>query len=202
MTASINTPANTPHAQVSLPEAGHNEAANDAVALTIPLKMQAHKVNVFYGAKQALFDVELKIRENKVTALIGPSGCGKSTFLRCLNRMNDTIPNCRFTGTITLGEDNIYDPAIDVVELRAASAWCSRSPTRSRNPSTRTSPTARASTASPATRPSSTRSCATALSAPACGTRSRTACPSPAPAFPAASSSACASRAPSPPSPK
>jgi phosphate transport system ATP-binding protein len=117
MTASINTPG-TPQPQVPIPHV-RSEAANDAVALAIPLKMQAHKVNVFYGAKQALFDVELKIRENKVTALIGPSGCGKSTILRCLNRMNDTIPNCRVTGTITLGEDNIYDPAVDVVELRA-----------------------------------------------------------------------------------
>ncbi|MEY9788425.1 phosphate transport system ATP-binding protein [Sinorhizobium fredii] len=61
----------------------------------------------------------LNIRENTVTALIGPSGCGKSTFLRTLNRMNDTIENCRVTGRITLDEDDIYDPSIDVVELRA-----------------------------------------------------------------------------------
>jgi phosphate transport system ATP-binding protein len=119
MTVSINTPSSTPSAQAPASQAAHSEAANDAVALTIPLKMQAHKVNVFYGAKQALFDVDLKIREHKVTALIGPSGCGKSTILRCFNRMNDTIPNCRVTGEITLGDDNIYDPNIDVVELRA-----------------------------------------------------------------------------------
>jgi phosphate transport system ATP-binding protein len=109
----------TPQVPTPLPQASHNEAANDAMMASIPLKMQGHKVNVFYGAKQALFDVDVKIRENHVTALIGPSGCGKSTFLRCLNRMNDTIPNCRFTGTITLGDDDIYDPDIDVVELRA-----------------------------------------------------------------------------------
>jgi phosphate transport system ATP-binding protein len=74
---------------------------------------------VFYGEKQALFDVALDIPPNQVTSLIGPSGCGKSTFLRCLNRMNDTIPICRVTGDIRLDDMNIYDPRIDVVELRA-----------------------------------------------------------------------------------
>ncbi len=82
-------------------------------------KMKGDKVCVFYGEKQALFDVNLDIRKNQVTALIGPSGCGKSTFLRCLNRMNDTIDICRVTGKITLDGENIYDKAVDVVELRA-----------------------------------------------------------------------------------
>jgi phosphate transport system ATP-binding protein len=82
-------------------------------------KMKGDKVGVFYGSKQALFDVDLDIYERQVTALIGPSGCGKSTFLRCLNRMNDTIDSCRVTGKITLDSEDIYDPAIDVVELRA-----------------------------------------------------------------------------------
>ncbi len=82
-------------------------------------KMRGEQVNVFYGEKQALFDVNLDIGANEVTALIGPSGCGKSTFLRCLNRMNDTIDICRVTGKITLDDDDIYDPKIDVVELRA-----------------------------------------------------------------------------------
>jgi phosphate transport system ATP-binding protein len=82
-------------------------------------KMKGEKVNVFYGTKQALFDVDLDICERQVTALIGPSGCGKSTFLRCLNRMNDTIDICRVSGTITLDGEDIYDPAVDVVELRA-----------------------------------------------------------------------------------
>jgi phosphate transport system ATP-binding protein len=76
-------------------------------------------VSVFYGEKQALFDVNLDVRKNSVTALIGPSGCGKSTFLRCLNRMNDTIDVCRVTGDVTLDGENIYAPMIDVVELRA-----------------------------------------------------------------------------------
>ncbi|WP_244530614.1 phosphate ABC transporter ATP-binding protein PstB [Salaquimonas pukyongi] len=83
------------------------------------VKMRGQDVSVFYGDKQALFDVNLDIFENQVTALIGPSGCGKSTFLRCLNRMNDTIDICRVTGTITLDGEDIYSPGVDVVELRA-----------------------------------------------------------------------------------
>lgn len=82
-------------------------------------KMAARNVNVFYGAKQALSDVNLDIPRNMVTALIGPSGCGKSTFLRCLNRMNDTIPSCRVTGNISLDGRDIYRRDLDVVELRA-----------------------------------------------------------------------------------
>ncbi|MBB4123043.1 phosphate ABC transporter ATP-binding protein PstB [Martelella radicis] len=82
-------------------------------------KMAGLAVSVYYGQKRALFDVSLNIRENAVTALIGPSGCGKSTFLRTLNRMNDTIDNCRVTGTITLDGEDIYASGIDVVELRA-----------------------------------------------------------------------------------
>ena len=83
------------------------------------IKMSGRRVNVFYGSKQALFDVDLDIRENNVTALIGPSGCGKSTFLRCLNRINDTIDVCKVTGEIKLDETDIYNSDVDVVELRA-----------------------------------------------------------------------------------
>ena len=82
-------------------------------------KMKGDKVSVHYGEKRALFDVDLDIREKQVTALIGPSGCGKSTFLRCLNRMNDTISIAKVTGRITLDNEDIYDKSIDVVELRA-----------------------------------------------------------------------------------
>jgi len=82
-------------------------------------KMISKKTNVFYGEKQALIDVDLEIGQNEVTALIGPSGCGKSTFLRCLNRMNDVIDICRVSGEITLDGEDIYDPALDVVQLRA-----------------------------------------------------------------------------------
>ena len=82
-------------------------------------KMSARKVNLWYGEKQALFDVDLDIAERQVTALIGPSGCGKSTFLRCLNRMNDIIEGCRVEGDIRLEGDDIYDRSVDVVQLRA-----------------------------------------------------------------------------------
>lgn len=97
------------------------QVENKLVAADQPkaLKMRGENVRVFYGEKQALFDVNLDIRENEVTALIGPSGCGKSTFLRCLNRMNDTIDVARIEGKITLDGDDIYDSRIDVVELRA-----------------------------------------------------------------------------------
>lgn len=83
------------------------------------IKMSGKDVSVFYGEKQALFDVNLDVPARQVTALIGPSGCGKSTFLRCLNRMNDTIDICKVSGDITLDNNDIYDPDIDVVELRA-----------------------------------------------------------------------------------
>ncbi len=82
-------------------------------------KVTARKVNVHYGEKQALFDVDIDIPANTVTSFIGPSGCGKSTFLRCINRMNDTIPICRVEGDIALDGTDIQDPSIDVVELRA-----------------------------------------------------------------------------------
>jgi phosphate transport system ATP-binding protein len=82
-------------------------------------RMTCRNVDVYYGDKQAIFNVSLDIGKNEVIALIGPSGCGKSTFLRCLNRMNDTIDICRVTGEIKLDEMDIYDPTIDVVPLRA-----------------------------------------------------------------------------------
>ena len=82
-------------------------------------KMCADKVGVFYGDKQALKDVSIKIYDDLVTAFIGPSGCGKSTFLRCLNRMKDTIPSARVVGTIDLDGEDITSSAMDVVQLRA-----------------------------------------------------------------------------------
>ncbi|MEM6666766.1 MAG: phosphate ABC transporter ATP-binding protein PstB [Pseudomonadota bacterium] len=86
---------------------------------TTNIKMTGRDVDVFYGAKQALFKINLDIPEHQVISLIGPSGCGKSTFLRCLNRMNDTIDICRVDGKIALDDQDIYDRNIDVVELRA-----------------------------------------------------------------------------------
>ncbi|MGA7428582.1 MAG: phosphate ABC transporter ATP-binding protein PstB, partial [Rhodoplanes sp.] len=82
-------------------------------------KVVARDVNVFYGDKQALKDVNLDVPENAVTALIGPSGCGKTTFLRCINRMNDTIPTARVTGRLEIDGRDVNDPEIDVVQLRA-----------------------------------------------------------------------------------
>lgn len=82
-------------------------------------KMGTRGVNVFYDEKQVLFNVSLDIGKHEVIAMIGPSGCGKSTFLRCLNRMNDTIISCRIDGDINLDGENIYDPKLDVVPLRA-----------------------------------------------------------------------------------
>ncbi len=82
-------------------------------------KLSAQHVNVFYGAKQALFDVNIQAADKTVTALIGPSGCGKSTFLRCINRMNDTIEGCRVEGKILVDGEDINDPSQDVVQLRS-----------------------------------------------------------------------------------
>lgn len=83
------------------------------------IRMSAKDVDVFYGKKQSLFGINLEIEKNAVTALIGPSGCGKSTFLRCLNRMNDTIPSCNITGKILLDGEDIYKKDVDVVVLRS-----------------------------------------------------------------------------------
>ena len=82
-------------------------------------KITARDLNVYYGGKQALFDVNLDIHGHQITSLIGPSGCGKSTFLRCINRMNDVVPTCRVEGKVTLDGDDIYRSDIDVVQLRA-----------------------------------------------------------------------------------
>ncbi len=84
-----------------------------------PLKMAVQNVSAFYGAKQALFGVNLNIPDNAVTAFIGPSGCGKTTLLRCLNRMNDTIPGARVEGRIMMGEVDINGLEIDPVTVRA-----------------------------------------------------------------------------------
>jgi phosphate transport system ATP-binding protein len=84
------------------------------------VKVSAQGINVFYGAKQALFDVSLDIPDGSVTAFIGPSGCGKSTFLRCINRMNDTIDTCKVTGVLTVDGRDVNDRTIDPVVLRAS----------------------------------------------------------------------------------
>ena len=118
-------------------------------------RMVCRNVNVYYGDKQAIKNVSIDIGRNEVLAMIGPSGCGKSTFIRCLNRMNDTDRR--------LPRDRGDHPGRDQhlrQERRCGAicgprwAWCFRSRTRFPNPSTRTSPTGRASTGSPAPRPS------------------------------------------------
>ncbi|MCY3879893.1 MAG: phosphate ABC transporter ATP-binding protein PstB [Rhodobacteraceae bacterium] len=83
------------------------------------IKISSKDVNVFYAGIQALFDVSLDIHDTNVTALIGPSGCGKSTYLRCLNRMNDTVDHCRVEGSIQLDGVDIHSREVDPVQLRA-----------------------------------------------------------------------------------
>lgn len=86
---------------------------------TLSTKISMQGISVFYGEKQAIHEINLDIPEKSVTAFIGPSGCGKSTFLRCINRMNDTIAGCRVQGKILLDGENINAPTQDVVLLRA-----------------------------------------------------------------------------------
>ncbi len=103
--------------------AAHNKLGKDHETIGENIlsdaKFSTRNVNVFYGDKQAIFDASLDIRENEVIALIGPSGCGKSTYLRCLNRMNDTVASCRVEGQLTLDGEDIYEKSMDPVLLRA-----------------------------------------------------------------------------------
>ena len=105
----MDMPTQAPQVAAPAPAPAHNQV----------VKVAAQDVNVYYGDKQALRSVTIDIPDKSVTAFIGPSGCGKSTFLRCLNRMNDTIPSCRVTGSIKMDGQDIYDRSLDVVLLRA-----------------------------------------------------------------------------------
>ncbi|MCS7169196.1 MAG: phosphate ABC transporter ATP-binding protein PstB [Candidatus Kapabacteria bacterium] len=89
-----------------------------AVPSPLVSKIRTRELNVYYGHKHALQDVTVEIYANRVTAFIGPSGCGKSTFLRALNRMNELIPNARTTGRVEIDGVNIYDPSVDIVQVR------------------------------------------------------------------------------------
>ncbi|TLZ26100.1 MAG: phosphate ABC transporter ATP-binding protein [Gammaproteobacteria bacterium] len=100
------------------PASADAAAGQAEVAIENPV-FSCRDVSVFYGAKQALKDVSVDVARRQVLAMIGPSGCGKSTFLRCLNRMNDTIPGARVTGSIRLDGRDIYDEHQDVAQLRA-----------------------------------------------------------------------------------
>jgi phosphate ABC transporter ATP-binding protein, PhoT family (TC 3.A.1.7.1) len=104
--------------------------------------IETRDLNVYYGEERALEDVSMEIYEHDVTALIGPSGCGKSTFLRCINRMNDMIDICRVEGDISFNEKTSTTTMSTRSPCAGRSGWCSRNPTRSRNRSVKTSPTA------------------------------------------------------------
>jgi phosphate transport system ATP-binding protein len=93
-------------------------ATAEAPVKTPSPAIEARNLQVYYGQFQAVRDVNLRIEERKITAMIGPSGCGKSTVLRCFNRMNDLIPNARVEGEILFQDQNIYDPQVDPVEVR------------------------------------------------------------------------------------
>lgn len=90
-----------------------------SIEVPVKAKVKARNLKVFYAEKQALFDINLDIPSNQVTALIGPSGCGKSTFLRCVNRMNDVVKGCRMEGLLELDGKDVYRESLDVVNLRA-----------------------------------------------------------------------------------
>jgi phosphate transport system ATP-binding protein len=114
------------HLQPPPPETGLRPASlakpdlplTDPAVLTSPTMLQVERLNLYYGTKQALFDVDLKVARNSVMSFIGPSGCGKSTLLRCLNRMNDLIDNVRVEGRVLLGDTDLYAPETDVIALR------------------------------------------------------------------------------------
>lgn len=95
-----------------IPEAQKLNMSNETIAIQVP------KLNLFYGQKQALYDVSLQIPQQRATAFIGPSGCGKSTLLRCFNRMNDLVDGCRVEGAINLDAQDINAASIDVADLR------------------------------------------------------------------------------------
>jgi phosphate transport system ATP-binding protein len=115
-TKTATAPAELVQATAEVVDEGYRTVGDYTAAKPV---MRARKVNVWYGDNHAIQQVNLDIDLNEVIALIGPSGCGKSTFIRCLNRMNDTIDSARFAGEITLDGEDIYDRHMDVVMLRA-----------------------------------------------------------------------------------
>jgi len=120
MVAAMTTETPQPAARSSrsTPMAAPTVTASSAAAAAAPTRIRLEHINAFYGQKQALFDVNLDIPDNTVTAFIGASGCGKSTLLRCLNRMNDTIPGARVDGAIQMDGTDINSPGIDPVQVR------------------------------------------------------------------------------------
>ena len=106
------SPVNAPFQSLVTP-------AHPRIMAERPVKISAREVDVYYGDKRAIDNLSIDIPDRAVSAFIGPSGCGKSTFLRAINRMNDTIPTSRFSGSIVIDGKDIYDRGIDVVQLRA-----------------------------------------------------------------------------------
>lgn len=96
----------------------HPRVAHNLSLANEEISMKTRNLNLYYGEKQALNNINLDIPKNRVTAFIGPSGCGKSTLLRCFNRMNDLVDNCRIEGKILMGDQDIHHPKVNVAELR------------------------------------------------------------------------------------
>ena len=101
------------------PESPERSAGGAAAVTPRAIALQTEHLSAYYGTAQAVGDVDLEFERGQVTAIIGPSGCGKSTFLRCLNRMHETTPGARATGTVRMGEVDVYAPATDPVEVRS-----------------------------------------------------------------------------------
>jgi phosphate transport system ATP-binding protein len=117
----MGTPLRAPGARLAVqlpPLAIASPTSATGAAPGQPPRLVVDGASFFYGTKQALFDISLRIGSNRVTAFIGPSGCGKSTLLRTFNRLNDTIPGTRLEGRVTLDGTDLYDPSTDVVTLR------------------------------------------------------------------------------------
>jgi ABC-type multidrug transport system fused ATPase/permease subunit len=164
--------------------------------------LEIEKFSLWYGLKQALYNISMPVPKGKVTAIIGPSGCGKSTLLRCVNRMNDLIDTVKIDGEMRVNSDSIYGPGVDVIELRKRMGMVFQKP----NPfpmsifdnvvyplmidGERNKQVIQAKSANRAS------------AGPPCGTKCRTVCTKAPSAFPADSSSGCASPGPSPASPK
>lgn len=113
----VNNTVIQPHEQQ--PSVSNTQQPQAHAAVQPKIKISAEDVHVYYGETEAIKGIDLNIHEKEVIAFIGPSGCGKSTFLRALNRMNDTIDGCRVTGRVMMDGQDIYDPQLDVVLLRA-----------------------------------------------------------------------------------
>ncbi len=122
LTAELTKTAFT-HPETTIPNELNREEPATRMTIGTPFidnpRMNCRNVDVFYGGKRAINNISIDVGREEVLAMIGPSGCGKSTFLRCLNRMNDTIPICRVSGEILLDGTDIYHPSVDIVSLRA-----------------------------------------------------------------------------------